>query len=1116
MHCQHECHAAANFCEACGSPLDGAAHARDPAWHAPLSGHRPRDGEARFAREAIEDRRQATVLFADISGYTAQCACSDPEHVQAMLERFYAGMDHVVNAYGGSVFDRIGDCVMAVFGAPVAHGNDPERALRAAFDMHATAARLPDACGRPLVLHIGAARGEVAALMRGNGAHAAYSVTGDAVNLAARLGEAAGAGETLVPGPLYQAVAGIVEAEALGPTVVHGFARPVSVWRLHGVRCTAAPLSSFVGRESDLARFFAVLDAVRTGERGAVVIVRGNAGIGKTRLVAEVRARAAAQGFATPLQPVLDFGVARGQSAMPALLRSLLGIDASCGEASARETLDAALRDADIDPARASFLHAMLELEPAAGARPLQDALDNATRSAYEAHAITTLVARLARRTRLLVTIEDVHWASPELLHQLHAVARAALGAPLALVMTTRIESDPFDQAWRDELTGAAAVVLDLAPLSHGEAALMTSGWLDAGSDVAQRCIARAEGNPLFLEQLLKAHVQGGLDDVPPTVQSVVMERVDRLSEAERVLLRAASVIGRRFTYAELQGLAAADDKLRAAVVPPGILNPDDDDACLSIRTLVARLVATDIIRPDDDGTGFRFTHALIHEAVYASVLRSRRRQLHLCAARNTADDDHALRAEHLERAADAEAAQQWLLAGRHELEQARVETALAFARRGMACATDRSVRCRLALLAAESLRELGQSDESIAGFEEALSLATHDIERCHAWMGAAADYRVKGDIVAALDALSHAQPIAVANALTVECSQIHNLRGNLHYARGDVPACEAEHLLALDHARAANHPACEVRALSGLGDARLEQGKLAAALESFRDCVSICAARRWIGMEIPNRCMFGHCLRYAGLLAQALDETLRALSDARKVGLVPAQVFAAMTLATVQVDAGDIDGTEETCRDGLPLARRAGARRFEASLLTSLADVQLRQGRREEARASAMSALRLASDTGLGFAGAAIHGMLARTARDAAEREAALSEGEALLREPCLAHSVLRFHTNAIEACLESGQWHAALRYAQSLQTFVGDDGLPLALLIAARARALCSLALDDDLLAAGQRLLDVRRAFQSAGIGSGLPAIDEALAKLRHRRPAHVPKQAPKRAAR
>ena len=149
----------------------------------------------------------------------------------------------------------------------------------------------------------------------------------------------------------------------------------------------------------------------------------------------------------------------------------------------------------------------------------------------------------------------------------------------------------------------------------------------------------------------------------PPTVQSVVMERVDRLSEAERVVLRAASVIGRRFMCAELQWLADTDDKLRAALVAPGMLQPADDEY-LSIRTLVARLVATDIIRPDVDGNGFRFAHALIHEAVYASVLRSRRRQLHLCTARNTAPDDHALRAEHLERADDAEAAHQWLLGG--------------------------------------------------------------------------------------------------------------------------------------------------------------------------------------------------------------------------------------------------------------------------------------------------------------------------------------------------------------------------------------------------------------------------------------------------------------------
>jgi len=152
---------------------------------------------------AVGERRQATVLFADISGYTALCARSDAEQVQAMLTCFLAAMEQRVDSYGGTVIDRIGDAIMAVFGAPIAHGNDAERAVRCALDMHKTAATLHDCDGQPLRLHIGLASGEVVAARIGSGASSKYSVTGDTVNLAARLDALAADGETLISAPLH-------------------------------------------------------------------------------------------------------------------------------------------------------------------------------------------------------------------------------------------------------------------------------------------------------------------------------------------------------------------------------------------------------------------------------------------------------------------------------------------------------------------------------------------------------------------------------------------------------------------------------------------------------------------------------------------------------------------------------------------------------------------------------------------------------------------------------------------------------------------------------------------------------------------------------------------------
>jgi tetratricopeptide (TPR) repeat protein len=453
------------------------------------------------------------------------------------------------------------------------------------------------------------------------------------------------------------------------------------------------------------------------------------------------------------------------------------------------------------------------------------------------------------------------------------------------------------------------------------------------------------------------------------------------------------------------------------------------------------------------------------------------------------------LRAEHLDRADDPDAAQACLFAARHEMRHFRFDAAMSLAQRGVALARDPALRCDLSLLCAELLRESGQSTDSIDACRAALELATDDAQRCQAWMGVAAGGRVTGNFEQALDALSEAQAMAERLQLEVECSRIHHMRGSLYYARGDVPACEAEHLQALHHAKLSANAECEVRALSGLGDAQLEQGRLRQALASFRRCVDLCAMQGWIAIEIPNRCMLGHCLRYAAALDEAVTEIQRAWVDAKTARLVPAQVFALMTLATVLVDAGRADETERVCREGLSLARRSGARRFESSLLLSLADTRLSQGRRDEARQHVDAALTLARETGLGFAGAATFGMLARAASNTEQRTSALRDGEALLTQPCLAHSVLRFYVNAIEASIEASEWDDTLRYAEALEAFMRAEPLPWARLIVARARTLADVARGAD-GTARQRLEQLRQDMLDAGVGSALAAIDAALA--------------------
>jgi class 3 adenylate cyclase len=246
------------------------------------------------------ERRPVTVLFADLTGYTRLSSELDVEEVHRIVTAVLETVDAIVDDYGGTVDKHIGDAVMAVFGAPVAHGDDPVRAVRAAFDMHQAMVRLSGELGRTLQVHIGIASGEVVAADVGGDGHEAYTVVGESVNLAARLDERAKPAETLISDAVQGAVSGIAHCEPLGELSLKGLDRPVPAWRVRDLKTgTKDPaLGPLVGRSSELAQFAGILSACRETGTGQAALVRGEAGIGKTRLVEEFIKLAGEQGFA--------------------------------------------------------------------------------------------------------------------------------------------------------------------------------------------------------------------------------------------------------------------------------------------------------------------------------------------------------------------------------------------------------------------------------------------------------------------------------------------------------------------------------------------------------------------------------------------------------------------------------------------------------------------------------------------------------------------------------------------------------------------------------------------------------------------------------------------------
>jgi class 3 adenylate cyclase/tetratricopeptide (TPR) repeat protein len=536
--CGQENPTGARFCNACGAALGGVG------------------GEV---------RKTVTVLFADVTGSTALGERLDPESFRRVMARYFDAARRAVERHGGTVEKFIGDAVMAVFGVPTIHEDDALRALRAAADLrHALGAlneELERDYGVSLEVRVGVNTGEVVT------GTAERLATGDAVNVAARLQQAAEPGEILVGEPTLVLARDAVEAELLPPVELKGKTEPITPFRLLRVvegaeaeRRLDAPL---IGRREELEAVRASFDDAVAARRCRLVTVYGPPGIGKSRLSREVASALAADASVLTGR-CLPYG--EGITYWP-----LREIFAAVG---AEEELSMAL------------------------ASDAPDEVFWAVRKALE---------QRARERPLALIVEDIHWAEPTLLDLIEHLHDWTRDAPLLVLCLSRPEL-------RDARPGWAGEALTLQPLSEGESeelieALLGDAALDAG--VRSRIREVAEGNPLFVEQLLAMLAEGGDPErVPATIQALLAARLDALPDDERSVIERASVIGLEFEWDALGELAP--DRRRS----PG--------------AVLSALVRKELIRPHEaiEDT-FRFRHMLIRDAAYDRIPKEVRTDLH-------------------------------------------------------------------------------------------------------------------------------------------------------------------------------------------------------------------------------------------------------------------------------------------------------------------------------------------------------------------------------------------------------------------------------------------------------------------------------------------------------
>ncbi|MCG5119544.1 AAA family ATPase [Streptomyces sp. T7(2022)] len=625
----------ARFCPACGTPAAPGAE-------------RPVPAAAPVLPLPEDKRKPVTVLFCDMVGSTALAGALDPETLRTVTLRWFGLMSAEIEARGGTPEKFIGDAVMAVFGVPHVHEDDARRALAAALGIREALERfnaeLEQSLGLRIGVRIGVNTGQVVA---GSNATARQAlVSGETVNVAARLEQNAGPGEILIGPQTLSAAGPTVSVEEAGPLALKGKADRVPAYRLLALGADDPELLrrfdvAFVGRRAELARLAEEAEAARRGAR--LLHLAGEAGTGKTRLVREWRSRVSGSG-----RPVHGAGRCRDYGDHGSL--------APLAEA-VRTILAEAPRSADghQDDAALGVLAAGL----------LDDGTPNVPLEEMCA-ALAAVLARTARTCRPVLLLDDWHWAPPLLVRAVELLHSRLGEAPVLIVCVGR----PGGAA-----PPATAIPLRLEGLDREESARLAAELTGApDAPVAARLLDRAEGNPLYLEQLLlPADDTPALpgDELPPTLQALLGARIGALNPAERFVLDIACVVGREFDPVELARLAAT---------APGATAPPDGEEPPTVVPVLQRLRRRRLVEPV--GTGprgpYRFAGGLVQEVAYASLSKRAKAERHEQASRLpsvTAAGDAAV-GGHLERACRLRAAL-GLVDDRTALLRARAATAL-------------------------------------------------------------------------------------------------------------------------------------------------------------------------------------------------------------------------------------------------------------------------------------------------------------------------------------------------------------------------------------------------------------------------------------------------------
>jgi class 3 adenylate cyclase/tetratricopeptide (TPR) repeat protein len=883
------------------------------------------------------ERKQVTVLFADLKDSTELIRGLDPEAAQQLLDPAIHCMMDAVHRFEGTVNQVLGDGIMALFGAPIAHEDHALRACYAALAMQtamrATTDEVRRTCGLELRMRVGLNSGEVVVRAIGNDLHMDYSAVGETTHLAARMEQLATPGSIRLTAAALRLVEGLVQVTALGPVPVKGLEEPVEVFELGGAStmrrrlqaAAARGLTPFVGRQQELEALHQALARAQMGH-GQVVALVGEAGVGKSRLVYEcvhshrtrgwrvLESASVSYGKATPYFPVIDLlkrycHVDDGDDART--IRAKVTGQVLTLDETLQDTLPALLALLDAVPEDSSFLH-----------------LDPAQRRQRTLEALKRVLLRESQVQPLLLVFEDLHWIDTETQALLDSLVESLPTAQLLLLVNYRPE---YQHGWGSK-TYYTQLRLDPLPPASAEAFLAALLGDDPSLvPLTPLLIARTEGNPFFLEESVRTLVETGVlvgepgayrlvqalptIQVPATVQAVLAARIDRLSPEDKRLLQTAAVIGTDVPFALLRAIADVPEE----ALHRGLTHLQAAEFLYETRLF-----------PELEYT---FKHALTHEVAYNSLLLERRRVL------------HARLVEAIEARVPERAAEQVERLAHHALRGEVWDKAVTYCQQAGTRAYDRAA-----------------FHEAVAAFEQALQALAHLPEPGDT-RALAIDLRLAlGDALTQVGEYGRCLALlgeAEARARTLDdrtrLGRVLAGMANALWVTGDYDGAVAAGQQALALAVALGNSALQVQATYILGRVYWNIGDFGRAAELLRQNVE--AADRASGtsstdVRVRSQAWLALTLGALGDFVEGRRRGEEALRLATREGRGSTPIAAHGCLGLLYLAKGDLEHAIQMFDPGLALCRASGERGWLRWITAGLGSASALQGRLAEGRA--------------------------------------------------------------------------------------------------------------------------------------------------------------------